>query len=432
MAHKEQKYNSQGELEMELKELRYQLEEANETIEAIRTGQIDALVVAGSQGHQLYTLKSADLTYRVFIEKMAEGAITLNSEGIILYCNPQFATMLGMPITNMIGQSLYDFIAPENMMLYRELFETAWKEECKGEVMLAAGEKRIPVQLSLALLDLEEMLSLSIIVTDLTAQKAAQQQLKIKNDELAKINLALEASNHDLQQFASVASHDLQEPLRKIQVFSTLMEDMKDDLTPSTKKYLEKIIVSSGRMKTLIIDILNYSRLSANFSRIEKVELSEITKELKEDFELVIQEKGAEVIIGDLPCVEVNKGQVRQVFQNILSNALKFSKQQVPPVISVQAKRISKKSFESTPQADGPYCLISIRDNGIGFDENYVSNIFALFERLNPKDKYEGTGIGLAIAKKIIDKHNGLITAVSKEGMGSEFRIILPIIQTHL
>ena len=145
----------------------------------------------------------------------------------------------------------------------------------------------------------------------------------------------------------------------------------------------------------------------------------------------MIQEKGAEINIGEMPSVDVNKGQIRQVFQNIISNALKFSKADKTPVISIKAKRVSQKSFDSNEQKDGDYCLITIQDNGIGFDEKYVSNIFALFERLNSKDKYEGTGIGLAIAKKIIDKHNGLITANSKEGSGAEFKIILPIKQTQ-
>jgi signal transduction histidine kinase len=185
-------------------------------------------------------------------------------------------------------------------------------------------------------------------------------------------------------------------------------------------------------MKTLIIDILNYSRLSANDSKMECIDLNDVVKELKEDFELIIQEKNAEITVGELPCIDVNKGQIRQVFQNIISNALKFSRQDNTPVIHIDSTRIKEKCFDSAEDAEGPFCLIKITDNGIGFDEKYASNIFALFERLNAKDKYEGTGIGLAIAKKIVDKHNGLITANSVEGSGAEFKIILPIQQTQL
>jgi len=255
--------------------------------------------------------------------------------------------------------------------------------------------------------------------------------LSLNNKQLEEINQALESSNHDLQQFASVASHDLQEPLRKIQVFSNLLKEKQAQLSDESKIYLEKIIDSSGRMKSLIIDILNYSRLSAGGGQKARIDLNELINELKDDFELSIHDKSAAIIVEDkLPVLYANKGQVRQVFQNIISNALKFSRLNVSPIIHIRSQRIKGKSFQSGIDESGAYCLISISDNGIGFDEKYATSIFALFERLNSKDKYEGTGIGLAIAKKIIDKHNGLITANSVEGKGTEFKIILPIMQT--
>ena len=432
MAKKEKTYKTNEDLEKELEELRHQLDEANETIEAIRTGQIDALVVHTENGHQLYTLKTADLTYRLFIAKMTEGAVTLNFQGIILYCNSQFARLVQLPLSSVIGVPFEQFVAPENRAQYALLFKKCWQVDGKGEVLLLAGEQQTPVQLSLTSLQLDEGVSLSIILTDLTAQKAAQQQLSANNKKLEEINEALEASNHDLQQFASVASHDLQEPLRKIQIYSNLMKEKQSELKPELKNYLEKIIYSSGRMKRLIVDILNYSRLSAKNTEVEDVDLTNLVKELKEDFELIIQEKKAQIKIGELPHIEANKGQIRQVFQNILSNALKFSKPGNRPEIIFSSKKISEKTFDSPDKEDGNFCLISIRDNGIGFDEKYIKNIFALFERLNSKDKYEGTGIGLSIAKKIIDKHNGLITAKSKEGSGAEFKIILPVKQDQL
>lgn len=426
---KEPKDKTYNDLQKELEELRYQLDEANETIEAIRTGQIDAIVVQGANGHQLYTLKSADHTYRVFIEKMAEGAVTLNPEGLILYCNTQFANMVKRTISDIIGKPFKSFVTEEDQADYTALFEKCWKADCKGEVCLLAGDHETPVQLSLATLELAEGISLSIILTDLTAQKRTQKQLLENNTQLEEINRALEISNHDLQQFASIASHDLQEPLRKIQMFSSIMKDKLDRSPQDAKKQLQKIINAADRMKTLIIDVLTYSKLSANELQLDCTDFNEIIDELKEDFELVIEEKGAQINAGPLPCIEVNKGQIRQVFQNIISNALKFAKPGVPPVIEITSKRIAEKSFDSPEQQDGPFCLVCIKDNGIGFNEKYVQNIFSLFERLHTKDKYEGTGIGLAIAKKIVEKHNGLITAISKEGCGAEFQIILPAIE---
>lgn len=429
MGDKEASYKTLDDLEKELADVRHQLEEATETIEAIRTGQIDALVVQGEKGHQLYTLKSADQTYRVFIEKMAEGAVTLNPQGLILYCNSQFARMVNRSLSSVIGIPFEEFIAPENKTRYKELFEKCWKDDCKGEVLLLSGKSLTPVQLSLATLELEEGVSLSIILTDLTSQKNSQRQLKATNAQLEAINQALESSNHDLLQFASVASHDLQEPLRKILVFSSLLLQKQNELTPQSINYLEKIVDSSDRMKTLIIDILNYSKLSAKDHKLERIDLNKLVRDIKDDFELIIEDKGAKLVIDELPSIEVNKGQIRQVFQNLISNALKFSKAGKPPLIHISSYTLSEKSFDSPKQKNGPFCLINIIDNGIGFDEKYVSNIFSLFERLNTKDKYEGSGIGLAIAKKIIEKHNGLITATSKEGNGAEFKIILPVKQ---
>jgi PAS domain S-box-containing protein len=429
MREQEIKYRTRENLEKELEELRLQLEEANETIEAIRTGQIDALVVQGKNGHQLYTLKTADQTYRVFIEKMAEGAVTLNEKGLILYSNSQFASMVSIPLSNVIGLPFEKFIAPENISDYKELFTKSWSQDCKGEVLLISGEKNTPVQLSLATLELEEGVSLSIILTDLTNLKETQRQLKKNNEELEFANRELELSNHDLQQFASVASHDLQEPLRKIMIFSNLINEKRNDLSDQAKRYLDKILISSARMKALIIDILNYSKLSSNEFAVEDADLNEVLKELLEDFELIIEEKGVIINNNGLPRIQANKGQVRQVFQNIISNALKFSIPGRPPVISISSKTIKEKSFAAEESPDGEYCLINIKDNGIGFDEKYVDNIFALFQRLNSKDQYEGTGIGLAIAKKIIDKHNGMITAHSREGEGAEFLIVLPLKQ---
>lgn len=418
-------------LQAELEELRHQLFEAQETIYAIRTGQIDALVVNGENGHELYTLKTADQSYRVFIERMAEGAVTLNNEGIVLYCNTQFASLLNIPISQVTGTSFLDFIPPEGKRNFKRIFDNCWKNDCKEEVVLETADLEIPVQLSLTALEFNnDTTVLSVLVTDLTLQKRTQQQLEQQNAQLAEMNHELELSNHDLQQFASVASHDLQEPLRKIMMFSNLLKDQnKGVISEDSKRYLDKIVNSTKRMKTLILDVLSYSRLSADDNKFELVNLQEIVKELLEDFELIIEEKGAVVTVGDLPVIEANRGQIRQVFQNIVSNALKFSRPDLAPVIEINAVSLAEKAFDSEMQPEGPYCLLSIKDNGIGFDLKYLDHIFALFERLHSKDSYEGSGIGLSITKKIIEKHDGLVDARSSAGDGAEFLLLLPVSQ---
>ena len=361
---------------------------------------------------------------------MTEGAVTLSQDGIIVYCNSQFASMVHLPLSRLIGVSFEIFISPESRLSYHVLFKRCWEEDCKGEVALSGGERTVPVQLSLTALELEGGLSLSIILTDLTIQKQTQLELEEKNQQLENINHALEVSNHDLQQFASIASHDLQEPLRKIQMFSDLLKENKNAANSiESTRYLEKIISSSKRMKLLIIDILNYSKLSAVTNTFTAININELIAEILDDFELLIQEKNAMIHTDHLPVITGNRGQIRQVFQNVISNALKFSQQDLPPVVNITCKTLKEKSFDSEEDKEGPFYSFCIKDNGIGFDEKYSSNIFSLFERLHSKDIYEGTGIGLAITKKIIEKHNGLITARSHEGNGATFIIILPVNQ---
>jgi PAS domain S-box-containing protein len=412
----------------EIKDLQQQVAIANETLDAIRTGQIDALVVKGHNGHVLYTLKSADLSYRIFIERMNEGAVTLSSTGVILYCNSKFASMIHKPLSRVLGSMFIDFIAEHCKEEFRQVFEKAWTDEdIKNETILFSLEGNMSVKLSLTPLALEEGISLSIILTDLTHQKKTEQVLKAKNEELEILNEALAKSNTDLQQFASVASHDLQEPLRKIQIFANFIKEKNSaELSKITLQYVDKILASASRMKVLIVDILNYSRLSSDEMRLEPIDLREVFEEILDDFEIRIAETRAKVIIGKLPVVEVNKGQIRQVFQNLLSNALKFSHKDVTPKIIIEEKDDVAVALGLPLKNQNDFCRISVQDNGIGFDQKYASSIFSLFEKLNPKSSYEGSGIGLAIAKKIINKHHGFIVAKSIEGKGSEFNIILP------
>ncbi|RYZ24395.1 MAG: PAS domain-containing protein, partial [Sphingobacteriales bacterium] len=275
-----------NDLQAELDELRRQLAEANDTIEAIRTGQIDALVVENGNGHELYTLKSADLGYRVFIERMTEGAVTLDKKGIILYCNSQFSSMVGTPISSVIGFPFHQYISPASAKSFAAIFTRCWNEDCKVELLLKGQSLEKPVLLSLTAIQIDRETTLSVIITDLTILKKNQQQLEAKNRELELANRALESSNQDLQQFASVASHDLQEPLRKIQMFSELLRSKGDEnLSPEAAKYLGKIRSSAARMKNLVIDILNYSGLSSTSTRVDTLNPHEIIRDVLEDLD---------------------------------------------------------------------------------------------------------------------------------------------------
>ncbi|MEJ1237978.1 ATP-binding protein [Chryseolinea sp. T2] len=416
--------------EIEISKLRKELAEANDTLEAIRTGQIDALVVSDDSGHSLFTLKSADRAYRLFIEQMTEGAVTLNHDGLITYCNSQFSQLVEYSLSNVMGNYFSDFIFNDDLPLYQELLSKGWTNNVKAEMRLRGATRSIDVQLSLNALEMDGDTSLSVIVTDLTQQKEIERELKAKNDQLRELNDALVASNHDLQQFASVASHDLQEPLRKIQVFTKLLKDNSFHQLPDTSRnFIEKIFNASQRMKVLIVDILTYSKLSAKDILTEKVDLKQIVTEIIEDFDLRIAEKNARVNVADLCEVEGNRGQLRQVFHNLISNALKFVSPDRHPIIEIRMKKLDPVELGLSIDDHSRYCRFTVSDNGIGFDETYTSSIFNLFETLNPKTAYEGSGIGLAIAKKIIEKHNGMIVAKSSIGEGSEFNVILPLKQ---
>ena len=264
------------------------------------------------------------------------------------------------------------------------------------------------------------------------ALEDANQTLEAKVDartaELLQMNRELERKNVELQQYASVASHDLQEPLRKIITFTNVIAErfLPDD--PQAGVYMKKIVASTQRMRNLISDLLTYSSLSADML-FEPVALGDILRETLSDLELTIGEKSAVVDVGEMPTAQVIPGQIRQVFQNIISNALKFSQPGSSPVIRVDGVRVVAKDFDAAPDPNGEFVRITISDNGIGFKEEYLSKIFGLFQRLHGRDAFEGTGIGLAIVKKIIEKHNGLITAQSREGDGARFIMILPLQQ---
>jgi signal transduction histidine kinase len=276
-----------------------------------------------------------------------------------------------------------------------------------------------------------------LLSNEIEIRKTAQHELMQANEnleskvaertrELISKNKELEFSNHELQQFAWVASHDLKEPLRKIEIFIRIIQEkyLIDDTVAND--YINRTIRSAERMRKLITDLLEYSRLSADVV-FEKADLNEILGEVLADFDYTIEQKKAIIESDKMPTINGIPGQLRQVFQNILSNSLKFAKTDVPPVITIESQRIVTRNFKSPADSDGKFCRITVTDNGIGFDENYLDKIFRIFQSLNDRNTYEGTGIGLAIVKKIIEKHNGLITAESQPDKGSRFIIILPI-----
>ncbi|MBN3582319.1 CHASE3 domain-containing protein [Algoriphagus aestuarii] len=265
-------------------------------------------------------------------------------------------------------------------------------------------------------------------------QKIASNRIKNYQDQLQEHLYQLDDSNKELEQFAYVASHDLQEPLRKITAFSDLLkEQYSETLEGEGALYLDRITVASNRMRRLITDLLEYSRAGRITSEEEKeVDLNQIAEYVLDDLEIAIHEKKAIIEIKDLPTVLGKQTEYRQVFQNLISNALKFSKPDEKPHVIVSCENASSEEVNKLKQLDSSfdYFKITVVDNGIGFDSNYADKIFAIFQRLHGKEAFEGTGIGLSITKKIIEKNNGTIYATSEPGQGSKFIILLPDIKT--
>lgn len=359
------------------------------------------------------------------------GNVDFVNRQLIYYTGLQYDDALGMGWQKVIfGQDL-----PRLTATWGKAMKAQEDFECEVRIRVAEGDFRWNLLRAKARKG-ENGRLISWVVTnmDVHEQKIMNEILEEKVIErtlqLQEINRELQSSNHDLQLFASVASHDLQEPLRKIHMFSKLVKDKHEhNLPPETLTYLNKITQSATRMKALVRSILYFSKLSGDSAGFEKTDINHVITEVREDFEMIIQEKNAKIIVGEIPPLEAIHSHIQQVFQNLIGNALKFSRKDVPPVITINAWRVSEKSLSARKDENGRWCHINISDNGIGFDEQFKSRIFDLFQRLNSKDQFEGTGIGLAIVKKIIEKHNGLITANSEAGEGSVFSIVLPLEQ---
>lgn len=247
-----------------------------------------------------------------------------------------------------------------------------------------------------------------------------------RTQELVHINERLEKSNHDLEQFAYIASHDLQEPLRKIQTFIDIIHD--DKMGPEVNQgYFGKIAESARRMSMLIRDVLDYSRLSRGEQQALSVDLNAVLDDIRSDFEITIQEKGAVITNNTLPVLKGSASQLRQLFANLISNSLKFCPN--APRIEITARLLpaAEKALHNRLLKDRDYVEIQLSDNGIGFDPQYAEKIFIIFQRLHTRKQYSGTGIGLALCRKIVENHNGVIYARAGEKQGATFTVLLPV-----
>lgn len=263
---------------------------------------------------------------------------------------------------------------------------------------------------------------------EINERRASEEMVTQLNQQLMQNIHLLETANRELDRFAFMASHDLQEPLRKIRTFGDLLGmKFKDQLDSEAKTYISRIQNAAERMQTLIKDILAFSRVSDEKENFVRSDLNQIIQEVLVDLDSTVQEKQAVINVEVFPQIDVNPGLIRPLFFNLIGNALKYSRKDVLPVIYI--RNIQAGAPKQATVAEIGYCRITIEDNGIGFDQVYAEQVFDMFRRLHVNKDYEGTGIGLALCKKIVEKHHGFISAESTPNVGSVFTVTLPVEQ---
>jgi len=404
--------------DLEVIRLRSRVSELEETLRAIREGEVDALVVTGQAGKKIYTLQGADHPYRVLVEGMNEGAVTFNDAGYILYCNRRFGEMLGRPTELLIGTAIAALFRETEYPRFAAILKTSLSGNMgAGEAsFIKACGMDLPVHLSISHLEIEHLPVSCMVLTDLTAIKNAEESLRRSHEDLeirvSERTTDLSRSNAELEQFAYVASHDLQEPLRKVANFVQLLGAKNKELSPESSRYIDLVLENVARMKELIQDLLAFSGVTRADVGIEIVDLNEVVAQILRDFNDTIELKHATVTTVLLPSITASRFHMHQLFQNLLGNALKFSDVRSPLIdISVEER-------------DGwTFC---VRDNGIGIEQTYLSQIFKVFQRLHAKHQYPGTGIGLAICQRVVHQYGGRIWAESGPGDGSRFYFTLP------
>jgi signal transduction histidine kinase len=335
------------------------------------------------------------------------------------------------------GKEVAPPFAESGRLMNTILAEEEFAAQCFSQAIRSAGAESKDRIDRLQLLEIQLFVIGLIVLTleGLFVVDPAIRKIRAFMDEVVRSNeglrtyaIKLEQSNKELQDFASVASHDLQEPLRKVQAFSDRLRTRSGAvLDDQARDYLDRVQNAAQRMQTLINDLLTYARVSTKAQPFVSTDLVKVTREVVSDLEVRIEQANGRVEVGELPQLDADPLQVRQLMQNLIGNALKYKRPDVAPVVKVFGRHPVNKPLVPVGHSANPFCEILIEDNGIGFDEIYVDRIFTIFQRLHGRTEYEGTGVGLAVCRKIAERHGGTITARSTLGAGSTFMVTLPM-----
>jgi|GEM_PF-1137930 len=386
-------------------------------------------------------LRDSEMRFRSIAQSANDAILSADSRGHLLFWNRGAQTMFGYGEVEMLDRPLTSLV-PER---YRELFPT--EQPATGHHSPIIGKtaelyglmkdgREFPMEISLATWKSGAEVFYGGIIRDITERKATE-QVFLERALAWERTRALEQSNRELEQFAYAASHDLQEPLRKIQAFGDrLKAKYSGALDEQGNDFVDRMQSAAARMQNLINDLLAYSRVTTKTQPFGPVDLAAVVKDVLSDLETRLEQTGGQVTIGELPTLAADATQMRQLLQNLIGNALKFHKEAEAPHVKVYSQRVEAPGFapalsiaEAGEGTGRALCQIFVEDNGIGFDEKYLDRIFTVFQRLHGRNEYEGTGIGLAICRRIVERHGGEITAKSTPDQGATFIITLPLTQ---
>jgi PAS domain S-box-containing protein len=520
--------------EERIAELEARLAEAEETLQAIRTGQVDALVVSGPDGDQIFALEGADHAYRLLVEEMQEGTVTLNQDGLILYANRQFAAMMKAPVDLIVGSNIHSFLPPDRRSFFAGMLARENARRRRSELTLVASDgTAIPVHISLNWLHTGGIQTICAVISDLTeqrhyeamveegelsrlilaqaaeaivvidargmilrasesAQKLAGRNILLQHFDAAfqlwdresridtsrllsaaragegfksiEVNLLdseklystlllsagplwsdnrellgcavtltditerkrseealalqaqeLERTNGDLRQFAYAVSHDLREPIRIVTIYSQLFQKKyKGCLDEQADGFIQHTVEAAQRLEALLDDLLVYTQTAEGPQSVDSpVDANACLAKILHMFDAAITESGGRVTSDPLPVLRVNEVHIQQLLQNLIGNSLKY-RSEAPPRIHISAEK------------DHEMWKLGVADNGIGIDEQYHKQVFGLFKRLHGSAKYAGSGIGLAICHKIVERYGGRMWVESEAGKGARFFFTLP------
>jgi PAS domain S-box-containing protein len=390
---------------------------------------VDQVAVALTNARVFHTVQQAEQEWQATFNAMQDAVVMIDHEGIVIRANQAFHQIVGLTAATLPGSSYHLLLqhlrCPERTCPLDQTLSGGVAARCthyQGDRILDVYT--LPFWERSASRP-DQIRRMIYVLQDVTERRRAE-------EGLMALTAQLEQSNRELQDFASVASHDLQEPLRKIQAFGNRLK-RKDGAALSEEGLdsLQRMQSAAGRMQALINDLLLYSRITTQAQPFVAIDLNAIVADVLADLEVRIEQAHGRVEVAELPVIEADSVQMRQLFQNLISNALKFARPEVPPLVTVYAHHLPAAQTNNQPARTNDLVQFVVEDNGIGFAEKYVDRIFIPFQRLHNRTVYEGTGMGLAICRKIVDRHRGRIDVQSRPGEGTRFIITLPLVENQ-